>query len=178
MKKFRRVTALLMAMIMVLAMGVTSFAAENTTAEGKEVKVVYMLDDTSGKVENDTTLVSETVEIAEDGTVKDAMDAAAAAAGKDIQWGFDSYSDPNGYYMTSFDGIGSEYIDSFYSDVEGESWYESNDWIIYQVGADEELNVTADTYDNPQALSLYASNVQADSAETIYVVYQYTYTTW
>lgn len=31
MKKFRRVTALLMAMVMVLAMGVTSFAAENTT---------------------------------------------------------------------------------------------------------------------------------------------------
>lgn len=31
MKKFRRVTALLMAMVMVLAMGVTSFAAENDT---------------------------------------------------------------------------------------------------------------------------------------------------
>lgn len=172
----RRLVALLMAMVMVLAMGVTAFAQE--TDGTKQVNIIYMIDDSSEKVDADTNLVSETVTIADNGTVKDAMDAAAEVSGKDIQWGFDSYSDPNGYYMTSFDGIGSEYIDSKYSDEPGQSWYRSNDWIIYQVDNGKTPNITEDTYGNPDALSLYASNVQADSAKTIYVVYQRTFSQW
>ena len=183
-KKFKSIVAMLLAMVMVLAMAMPTFAAGNG-ANSTKVTVEFLIHNSATVTTTAPATKTVQVEYTDGMTIKDAIVKAGEIIDADasvtphanVQWGFDSYSDPNGYYITSIYGITSKFIDANYSDEKGKSWYEGNDWMIYQTSG-EKLNVTENTYGNAQALTLYASNVAADTSKTIHVVYQKTFSEW
>lgn len=162
-------------MAMAVGLGVTSFASANN--EEKTVTVKFMVHSTAQVANPPADVTVNNVKLDSSATVKDAIDQAAKSANVTIEWAEDTYSDPSGWYITNQMGLTSQYIDSGITD-EGLNYYKSNSTILYQIPSNEVLNVTENTYDNPQALTLYASSVQAIDGNTIYVVYQRTYSEW
>ncbi|MDO4556076.1 MAG: hypothetical protein Q4B70_13150 [Lachnospiraceae bacterium] len=171
----KKILALLLTAIMVMAMGITSFAAEKSVKTAPTVNVVFMVHSSSGQTV--ATQRKDNITLAENATVKDAIETAASSLNITTNWAEDTYSDPSGWYITSCWNLSSQYIDSGTTE-DGNSFYESNDWILYQISNSDKLEVSENPYTSSQALSLYASNVSAINGNTIYVVYQKTYSEW
>ena len=75
--------------------------------------------------------------------------------------GWDTYSNPNGAYITTLFNIGTITTDS------GSNYWDGYSWSIYLNGTDPS-----------NLINLYASNVQIKNGDVIYVKYQENNETW
>ncbi len=175
----KRLLSLVLAVVMVLSMSMSVFAAEVTT---DKVTAHVVLD--AGSYEDlgvlnqeDITLSAtdfKTLFTVPSGATHNyqnkitVMDMTVQAA---TQWGikdtlvinWDTYNVPNGCYMSEIFGLGTKEVSSHYSSVEGESYWTGYNWVLRV---------------NGQKATLYGSNIQVSDGDTITWSYELTTEKW